>query len=54
MLLVHDKRNEATTEFLLEQLASAGLLHTLEDHASAAESFGLPADRMMLMRIALC
>jgi hypothetical protein len=54
MLLVHDKRNEATTEFLLEQLASAGLLHTLEDHASAAESFGLPTDRMMLMRIALC
>ena len=54
MLLVHDKRNEATTEFLLEQLASAGLLHTLEDHASAAESFGLPTDRVMLMRIALC
>ena len=53
MLLVHDKRNAATTEFLLEQLASAGLMHTLENHARAAESFGLPADRMMLMRIAL-
>ena len=53
MLLVHDKRNKTTTEFLLEQLALAGLVHTLEDHVRAAESFGLPANRMMLMRIAL-
>ena len=54
MLLVHDKRSPATTAFLLEELATAGLEHELEDHASAAEAFGLPPGRMMLLRIALC